>query len=157
MNLNDIKRNESMIEEYVKMSIDPTQNPIYPRLDEIVENLGNIQGKICVDVGTGPGIMLPMINKAVGAEGSIYALDIDKNFLNYCSNKVVPRLKYKDNITIIESKVDDLCLSKELLGKIAVFMLGFVVNYLQEKERYKQILPQFFNYLSNSRKTRKNE
>eukprot|EP00486_Rosalina_sp_Unknown_P014885 CAMPEP_0201595774 /NCGR_PEP_ID=MMETSP0190_2-20130828/192665_1 /ASSEMBLY_ACC=CAM_ASM_000263 /TAXON_ID=37353 /ORGANISM="Rosalina sp." /LENGTH=242 /DNA_ID=CAMNT_0048055871 /DNA_START=71 /DNA_END=799 /DNA_ORIENTATION=+ len=142
------QRDESMIEQYVKMTVDPKQNPIYPKLDEIIQNLGNIKDKICVDVGTGPGIMLPMIDNAVGAKGSIYALDIDKNFLNYTKNKVVPTLKCKDNVTTIESKVDDLCLPKELNAKVDVFMLAFVVNYLQEKERYKQILPQISNYLS---------
>ena len=144
------QRDESMIESYVKMTIDPKQNPIYPKLGDIVKEVGNIEGKICVDVGTGPGIMLPMINNAVGAKGSIYALDIDKNFLNYTKSKVIPTLKYKDNVTIIESKVDDLCLPKELNGKIDVFMLAFVVNYLQEKDRYKQILPQLFDYLSKN-------
>lgn len=144
------QRDESMIESYVKMSIDPKQNPIYPKLNEIVKEIGNIEGKICVDVGTGPGIMLPMINNAIGAKGSIYAIDIDKNFLNYTQSKVIPTLKYKDNVTIIESKVDDLCLPKELIGKIDVFFLAFVVNYLQEKDRYKQILQQVFDYLNKN-------
>ena len=141
------ERNEAMIEEYVKMSIDPEQNPIYPKLNEIVNAFGNIEGKICVDIGTGPGIMLPFLNEAVGKDGHIYAVDIDKNFLQYCSNKVIPTFKYKQNVKIIQSKVDDLCLPKELKGKIDLFLLAFVVNYLQEKDRYKQILSQVMQYL----------
>ena len=142
------QRSDEMIEQYVAMSIDPKQNPIYPKLEEIVKNFGDINGKICVDVGTGPGIMLSMLNNAVGEKGTIYAIDIDKNFLKYCSNKVLPTLKYKNNVKVIESKVDDICLPKEVKGKIDVFLLAFVVNYLQEKERYKKIISQLFEYLS---------
>eukprot|EP01084_Bolivina_argentea_P254820 428474_1 len=145
----EFERSDTMIEEYVKMSIDPKQNPLYPKFKEIVDKFGNMNGKIIVDVGTGPGIMLPIFNDVIGKNGKIIAIDIDKNFLTYCSNKVLPTLSNKNNIQIIESKPNNLCLPHNLKGKIDVFVLAFVVNYLQEKERYKQIIPELFEYLND--------
>eukprot|EP01083_Nonionella_stella_P192975 713077_1 len=149
---NKYERTDFEIEQYVKMSINPQQNPMYPKLTEIVKNIGNLSNKTVVDVGCGAGIMLPMFSDAVGEKGAVYAVDVDKNFLSYCSTKVIPTLKHKNNVNIIQSKANDLCLPDKLKGNVDVFMLAFVLYYLQEKQQYKHILAQISEYLSNDSK-----
>eukprot|EP01083_Nonionella_stella_P192976 713079_1 len=158
---NKYERTDFEIEQYVKMSINPQQNPMYPKLTEIVKNIGNLSNKTVVDVGCGAGIMLPMFSDAVGEKGAVYAVDVDKNFLSYCSTKVIPTLKHKNNVNIIQSKANDLCLPdklKEYLSndsKGQVIVLDFDQQYvdelwgLSEEETNKYLTPKQIEELFN--------
>eukprot|EP01083_Nonionella_stella_P147296 464479_1 len=84
---NKYERTDFEIEQYVKMSINPQQNPMYPKLTEIVKNIGNLSNKTVVDVGCGAGIMLPMFSDAVGEKGAVYAVEIDRNCEKYWESK----------------------------------------------------------------------
>jgi ubiquinone/menaquinone biosynthesis C-methylase UbiE len=54
---------------------------------ELVEELGIRAGDTLVDLGTGPGYMLPWLSRAVGASGKVIAEDIQQDFLDHARNK----------------------------------------------------------------------
>ena len=54
---------------------------------ELVEELGIRAGDTVVDLGTGPGYMLPWLSRAVGASGKVIAEDIQQDFLDHARTK----------------------------------------------------------------------
>ena len=56
---------------------DATQRPA-----ELVQSLGIRAGSTVVDLGTGPGYMLPYLSRAVGPSGRVIAEDIQTDFLD---------------------------------------------------------------------------
>ena len=49
---------------------------------DIVDQMGLTPGQSVADVGTGPGFMLPYLSRAVGDIGTVYAEDIQQDFLD---------------------------------------------------------------------------
>jgi ubiquinone/menaquinone biosynthesis C-methylase UbiE len=49
---------------------------------DIVDQMGLEPGQLVADVGTGPGFMLPYLSRAVGDKGTVYAEDIQQDFLD---------------------------------------------------------------------------
>lgn len=54
---------------------------------QLVAELGIRPGSTVVDLGTGPGYMLPYLSEAVGAGGTVIAEDIQKDFLDRARTK----------------------------------------------------------------------
>ena len=49
---------------------------------DIIDQMGLQPGQSVADVGTGVGFMLPYLSKAVGDRGTVYAEDIQQEFIN---------------------------------------------------------------------------
>lgn len=54
---------------------------------DIVDQMGLQPGQSVADVGTGPGFMLPYLSHAVGDRGSVYAEDIQQDFLDQAKTR----------------------------------------------------------------------
>ena len=54
---------------------------------DIVDQMGLQPGQSVADVGTGPGFMLPYLSRAVGDRGSVYAEDIQQDFLDQAKTR----------------------------------------------------------------------
>jgi len=69
------------------------KNQINPAREErqkprdIVDQLGLQPGQSVADVGTGPGFMLPYLSHAVGDKGTVYAEDIQQDFLDQAKTR----------------------------------------------------------------------
>jgi ubiquinone/menaquinone biosynthesis C-methylase UbiE len=70
-----------------KSQIDPAREA-RQRPRDIVDQLGLQPGQSVADVGTGPGFMLPYLSHAVGDRGSVYAEDIQPEFLDQGKTRV---------------------------------------------------------------------
>jgi len=55
---------------------------------DIVDQMGLTPGQSVADVGTGPGFMLPYLSRAVGNIGTVYAEDIQQDFLDQAKVRV---------------------------------------------------------------------
>lgn len=64
-----------------KNLIDPARDE-RQRPRDIVDQMGLQPGQSAADVGTGVGFMLPYLSRAVGDKGTLYAEDIQQDFLN---------------------------------------------------------------------------
>ena len=54
---------------------------------DIVDQMGLQPGQSVADVGTGPGFMLPYLSHAVGDRGTVYAEDIQQDFLDQAKTR----------------------------------------------------------------------
>ncbi|MCK4299148.1 MAG: class I SAM-dependent methyltransferase, partial [Planctomycetes bacterium] len=62
----------------------------YARLREIVVGLGIEPGSAVLDVGTGTGVLVPLLLEATGGEGQIVALDFSGEMLRRAQAKGHP-------------------------------------------------------------------
>ncbi|MCL0056550.1 methyltransferase domain-containing protein [Dehalococcoidia bacterium] len=78
------------------------------KLKAIFGYIGLEAGQRVLDVGTGTGILIPYIHRAVGAEGAIVAVDFSEKMLG------IAREKYAwDNVKYIQDEVEKLRLDNE--------------------------------------------
>jgi ubiquinone/menaquinone biosynthesis C-methylase UbiE len=70
-----------------KNQIDPAREQ-RQRPRDIVDQLGLQPGQSVADVGTGPGFMLPYLSRAAGDKGTVYAEDIQPEFLDQAKTRV---------------------------------------------------------------------
>jgi tRNA A58 N-methylase Trm61 len=69
-----------------KNLVDPARDE-RQRPRDILEQMGLQPGQSVADVGTGVGFMLPYLSKAVGDKGTVYAEDIQQEFLNQAKTR----------------------------------------------------------------------
>src|SRR5260370_7032309 len=74
-------------ERGAKNQIDPAREQ-RQRPRDIVDQMGLQPGQSAADVGTGPGFMLPYLSHAVGDKGTVYAEDIQPEFLDQAKTRV---------------------------------------------------------------------
>jgi ubiquinone/menaquinone biosynthesis C-methylase UbiE len=70
-----------------KNQIDPAREQ-RQRPRDIIDQLGLQPGQSVADVGTGPGFMLPYLSRAAGDKGTVYAEDIQPEFLDQAKTRV---------------------------------------------------------------------
>jgi SAM-dependent methyltransferase len=70
-----------------KNQIDPAREQ-RQRPRDIVDQIGLQPGQSVADVGTGPGFMLPYLSHAVGDKGTVYAEDIQQEFLDQAKTRM---------------------------------------------------------------------
>ena len=78
------------------------------RLDRIIKQLDIKSGSITLDIGTGTGILLPLLHNVLGNEGKIVGLDISERMLQQA------RLKnQEDNMNYLQAAVEEIPLLEE--------------------------------------------
>jgi ubiquinone/menaquinone biosynthesis C-methylase UbiE len=78
---------------------DPELRDIAKNKHKFVKTLGLIRGKRILDVGAGSGLMLPLLSKSVGNEGSVVAVDISSNFVDIMNDRI-EEFGLKNTITL---------------------------------------------------------
>lgn len=97
----DFEHPQKYAEEWNAEERDEWQRP-----EHVVEILGAESGETVVDLGTGTGYFLPHLSRAVGPDGTVLALDVSKNMLEYVDSKVRPELPH-DNLETRQVERDD--------------------------------------------------
>ena len=78
------------------------------RLDRIIKQSDIKSGSIILDIGTGTGILLPLLHNVLGNEGKIVGLDISEKMLQRA------RLKnQEDNMNYLQAAVEEIPLLEE--------------------------------------------
>ncbi|MFQ5963611.1 MAG: class I SAM-dependent methyltransferase [Candidatus Scalinduaceae bacterium] len=93
-------------------------------IEEIMHRLGINTGDVVADIGSGSGYFTIPLAERVGAEGLVYAEDIQKEMLDFISKKV-EKLQIK-NVRIVLGKIEDPLIPNNSLN------LAFVANTYHE-------------------------
>lgn len=61
----------------------------YSKIDFVLDMLDMAEGDKVLDVGTGTGVLIPLLLKRVGDKGSITAIDISKEMLKVAKRNII--------------------------------------------------------------------
>jgi len=86
---------------------------IGPRLGRVIEEAGLRRGWHVLDVGTGTGVLVPMILKKVGGRGRVVGLDVSRAMLSHARAKGFPQ-----NVTFIQRDIQDTRLPSESFDRV---------------------------------------
>lgn len=96
-------------------------------LDRLIPKLHLKKGEKILDVGTGTGILIPFLLKAVGSTGHINAIDFSEKMVEICKAKYA----YHPNVCIDIERIENLHFPTESFDAITCFGL---LPHLENKE-----------------------
>jgi ubiquinone/menaquinone biosynthesis C-methylase UbiE len=84
--------------------------------DKIIEELGIKQGQIIADIGSGGGYFTVRFSKVVGEKGKVYAVDVEKLYLEH----IYKRIKEENisNMELVHAELNNPLLPKEFVDLI---------------------------------------
>ncbi len=88
-------------------------------LSKIVPSFGIARGEKVLDVGTGTGILIPFLLKAVGSQGQVTAIDYAQRMVEVCNAKY----SQFPNVKIMLKQVENLSFASESFDAITSFGL----------------------------------
>jgi len=111
------KLSPKQAEWFIKKWESPKRAP-WQLPEEIVEELGLKPGQVVADIGSGGGYFAVRMAREVGAEGKVYAVDVEKKFLDSIGKRIAE--EKITNVELIHSKLDDPLLPKNSLDVIFI-------------------------------------
>ncbi len=123
--------------EKVANDWDKSGKPEYAKLRKIIETVDIREGEKVLDVGSGTGILLPLLRETVGEKGKVIALDVSFNMLQ----KAVE--KNKHFFSYLQADVNDIPLAESIFDKVICFS---VFPHFPDKEK---ALSDIFRTLKN--------
>ena len=97
-------------------------------LEKLVPQFGLEQGQNVLDVGTGTGILIPHLIRAVGPDGSVTAVDYSEKMIQVCRTKY----SHLKNLSIKLGNIEETAFPTETFD--AVICFG-VFPHLENKEK----------------------
>jgi predicted methyltransferase len=104
----------------------------WQKVDAIFSAMGIRPGAIVADVGAGEGFFTTRLARAVGPEGRVYAVDINKGSLDKLRRRLAEGSI--ENVTVIESEPDDPKLPEQTLDA------ALIINAYHEMRQHQAIL-----------------
>lgn len=104
----------------------------WQRPDEVMDALGIRAGSVVADVGCGEGYFVMRLARRVGAEGLVYAADVDEKSLQVLRRRL--ESEKLSNVRVIHSAEDDPRLPAGALDAV------LIVNAYHEMKRYDPML-----------------
>ena len=86
-------------------------------LEKLVPQFGIETGQIVMDVGTGTGVLIPHLIKAVGPYGSVTAIDFSEKMVQICSRKH----SHIKNLTIKVGNIEEDAFPSEKFDAVVCF------------------------------------
>jgi ubiquinone/menaquinone biosynthesis C-methylase UbiE len=97
-------------------------------LEKIVPQFGIEAGQKVLDVGTGTGVLIPSLIKAVGPSGSVTAIDISEKMVQTCNRKH----SHIKNVSIKVGNIEEDAFQPETFDAVVCFG---VFPHLENKEK----------------------
>lgn len=97
-------------------------------LEQVVPTFGLKDGDKILDLGTGTGVLIPFLLRAIGYSGSIVAVDFSEKMIEKARTKFI---QYP-NVTFLVQKVEDLAFSSESFDVVTCFGL---FPHLEDKQK----------------------
>lgn len=123
---------------------DKSGKPEHTKLRKIIEIADIQKGENILDVGSGTGILLPLLREAVGEKGKVTALDISFNMLKRASEKNSEKNKHL--FSYLQADAGNIPLAESVFDKVICFS---VFPHFSDKEK---ALPEIFRTLKNKGK-----
>lgn len=83
------------------------------RLEKVVSLSRIVEGESVLDVGTGTGVLIPHLLRAIGPSGNIVAIDISSEMLEKARGK-----RYRNNVRFVLASIENSGLPNECFDKI---------------------------------------
>jgi ubiquinone/menaquinone biosynthesis C-methylase UbiE len=97
-------------------------------LEKLVPEFGLEAGQNILDVGTGTGVLIPYLIRAVGPEGSVTAIDYSENMIQVCKTKH----SHLKNVTVELGNIEEDAFPTESFDAVTCFG---VFPHLENKEK----------------------
>jgi ubiquinone/menaquinone biosynthesis C-methylase UbiE len=97
-------------------------------LDKLVPQFGLEPGQNILDVGTGTGILIPYLIRAVGPAGSVTAIDYSENMIQICKTKH----SHLKNVTVELKNIEEDAFPTETFDAVTCFGL---FPHLENKQK----------------------
>jgi ubiquinone/menaquinone biosynthesis C-methylase UbiE len=97
-------------------------------LEKLVPQFGLEPGQNILDVGTGTGVLIPYLIRAVGAAGSVTAIDYSENMIQVCKTKH----SHLKNVSVELKNIEEDAFPTESF--YAVICFG-IFSHLENKEK----------------------
>lgn len=104
----------------------------WQKVDQIFAAMGVREGLTVADVGAGDGFFTSRLSRAVGAQGHVFAVDIEDKALERLRGRLHD--EHVQNVTVIKGAPDDPKLPERTLDA------ALIVNAYHEMPRYQSIL-----------------
>ena len=88
-------------------------------IEQLVPTFGLLPGQKILDVGTGTGILIPFLLKAVGPTGQISAIDYAEKMVKICKAKYA----HLPNVTVTVQQVEKLDFQSQTFDAVTCFGL----------------------------------
>lgn len=85
-------------------------------LDRLVKSFGLSEGDSVLDVGTGAGVLLPFIRKAVGLGAKVAAMDFAFRMLQEAKRRLLPHIE-----SLVNARVDAIPFSANVFDQVTCF------------------------------------
>jgi ubiquinone/menaquinone biosynthesis C-methylase UbiE len=102
-------------------------------LEQFVPTFGLLPGQKILDVGTGTGILIPFLLKAVGPTGQVSAIDYSEKMVKICKSKYA----HLPNVTFTVQQVEKLDFPSETFDAVTCF--GLFPHIENKEEALRQI------------------
>jgi ubiquinone/menaquinone biosynthesis C-methylase UbiE len=86
-------------------------------LGQFVPSFGLLAGQNVLDVGTGTGILIPVLHEAVGSKGQITAIDYAQGMVDICKTKYA----HLPNVSIIVANAENLQFPEAAFDAVVCF------------------------------------
>jgi len=97
-------------------------------LEKLVPQFGLEAGQNILDVGTGTGVLIPYLIQAVGAAGSVTAIDYSENMIQICKTKY----SHLKNVSVELKNIEEDAFPTESFDAVTCFGL---FPHLENKEK----------------------
>ena len=108
------------------------------KIEEVVKALDLKPGDIVADLGAGTGLFVPSLAYATGTRGRVYAVEIDKGFLDEIDRKV-EELHISQIETVLGAPTDP----KLPTRAVDVAMLHDVLHHVEHRQAYLKAVAQY--------------
>jgi ubiquinone/menaquinone biosynthesis C-methylase UbiE len=99
--------------------------------ERVVETLGLEPGDRVADLGAGGGYFTFRLAEAVGAEGRVYAIDVDKGMIDHLREQADS--EGRGNVTVVLAEYDDPLLPE---GGVDLIFTSNTYHHIQERTTY---------------------
>ena len=97
-------------------------------LEKLVPQFGLEPGQNILDVGTGTGVLIPYLIQAVGAAGSVTAIDYSENMIQICKTKH----SHLKNVSVELKNIEEDAFPTESFDTVICFG---TISHLENKEK----------------------
>jgi ubiquinone/menaquinone biosynthesis C-methylase UbiE len=118
------------VDAYIAM-LERQERAQWQKPDEVISALGLKAGEQVADVGAGSGYFTIPLARAVGANGAVWAVDVEQKMLDYLAQRA--RAEKLDNIRLVLAPEDDPLLPA---GRIDTILIVNTYHHFPDRAAY---------------------
>jgi SAM-dependent methyltransferase len=101
------------------------------KIPEVASRLNLKPGMVIADIGAGTGVFSREFSKAVGASGKVYAVDVEKELLDYIRDRAAK--EKQTNIQPVQGKFEDPAIPAR---DVDIAFFHDVLHHIEKRQQY---------------------